>query len=118
MCGPGLRYDRRMGLTVRWDTLRSLMAIAALLTMFALIAGVRPRALAQETGPIPLASDACFLCDGTATAAAAAPSATSVAHATPALAPAPVLAEAPVSPAVALAPGATASMPPVPPPRA
>jgi hypothetical protein len=107
-----------MGPLLRWHTLRSLVAIAALLTTFALIAGVRPRALAEETGAIPLMSDACFLCDGAATAAAAAPSANSVAHVVPALAPAPVLAEAPASPAIALVPGATSSMPPVPPPRA
>jgi hypothetical protein len=107
-----------MDVRVPWRTLRSLMAIVALLTALALVAGVRPRALAQETGAIPLVSDACFLCDGTATAAAAAPSANSVAHVAPALAPAPVLAEAHVSRAVALVPDATSSMPPVPPPRA
>jgi hypothetical protein len=98
--------------------LRFVLTAAALIVALALVAGVRPRVLAEETGVAPLSSSTCFLCDGAATAATVAPAAHAVAPTTPAPAPTLALSEAPVSLTLATVPGHPAESPPVPPPRA
>jgi hypothetical protein len=52
-----------------------LLAALALITALAMVFGVRPRALAQEIGVVPIETGVCFLCDASATAAATAPAA-------------------------------------------
>jgi hypothetical protein len=54
--------------TARW----SLTALALIMAL-ALVLGVRPRVLAQEVGVAPIETGACFLCDGSASAATVAP---------------------------------------------
>jgi hypothetical protein len=53
---------------------RTLGVALALIVALALVAGVRPRVLAYQSGPPPLDSAVCLLCDGSASAALAAPS--------------------------------------------
>ena len=72
--------DRRRVLA----TARVGLTVATALVMLALVMGVRPRVQAQDQGAPPLSSNACYVCNGAATAADAAPAMHSVAAALPA----------------------------------
>jgi hypothetical protein len=98
--------------------LRCAVTAAALVVALALVAGVRPRVLAEETGVAPMSSNACFLCDGAASAASAAPAGHVVGPALPAPAPGPLLSEAPTTRTIDEAPEFAGDPPPAPPPRA
>lgn len=51
----------------------------ALLAMWALVIGIKPRVLAQEQGPAPQEAGVCYICSGAPAAASAAPATDSVA---------------------------------------
>jgi hypothetical protein len=67
-----------MDRTARWKPARWAVTALALLTVFALVLGVRPRVIAEQSGFSPAQTGVCFLCDGAATAATVAPAADSV----------------------------------------
>jgi hypothetical protein len=108
-----MMHHGEMGQVCGWA-----VRLVALLAVLALVAGVRPRVLAEEHGSAPAERSICVLCDGGATAATVAPSVDSVAL-NPSLLtlPAPLgLVVAPVP--AQIPPGIASARPPAPPPRA
>jgi hypothetical protein len=97
---------------------RWVVTALALMTVLALVVGVRPRALAEETGRAPLTSGVCFLCDGSFTAAAAAPSADHVLPVSVVLNITLILALTPLRMVVEAPYALSTARPPSPPPRA
>ncbi|MGH2603838.1 MAG: hypothetical protein ACRDJ9_31195, partial [Dehalococcoidia bacterium] len=61
-----------------WKPARWAVTALALLIVLALVLGVRPRVIAEESGFSQAQAGVCLLCDGGATAATVAPAADSV----------------------------------------
>jgi hypothetical protein len=103
------------GRTIRLGARWSVTALA-LIVVLALVLGLRPRILAEQVGVAPTDGAACFLCDGSATAATIAP----VGRILPTVIPPLTLLGAAMLllPALTLAaPGLGSAPPPPPPPR-
>lgn len=94
------------------------MAVAALFVALALVVGVRPRVIVEQSGDLLVSAQTCVLCDGAATAATVAPATDTVIAVAPLLLAIWAIVWLPVVLAADAPRRRIATRPPAPPPRA